>query len=408
MAMRKLSKNTRKKARTVESKGKDESQCAEASTSNDSCKFASMNPEVWGTLPEDLTNRVLAWLPIPLLFQARSVCKRWSSTIVSSAFLNMHAEIFGMHSPFLLFPFVGDSLMYAAFDPSDKEWQPMPPMSFLPSEIKFVEGVAGGLVFFSVEIPFQPVNFYVCNPLTRSWRQLPEMSHRRTPIFRHMVVDEAAKTYKIVVAGNADVYSNRNGYHRYLNTEVYDSVTGRWTETSSIPSRFDPGWSSADCNGILYCMVNEADAVNHNLGVITYNLENGQWSDHFQQLPEGFSLAQVVECGGQVLMVAERYSNGSVKNIHLLRLELDTKEWTEIAKLPRKILLEFRRLCEEESYNCTAQKTKIYLTSFKSMDVLVYDVLERSWEWLPKCPCSEKSDIRAVGFSYSPSLSAVV
>lgn len=406
--MRKASRNTRKKARTANSKRNDESQYAEASTSNDSCTFSSFDSELWSTLPEDLMNRVLAWLPIPLLFQARSVCKRWSSTIGSPAFLNMHAEIFGKHTPFLLFPFVGDSLTYAAFDPSAKEWQPMPPMSFLPSEIKFVEGVAGGLVFFSVEMPFQPVKLYVCNPLTRSWRQLPEMSHKRTPIFRHMVVDEETKSYKIVVAGNADVVSNRNGYHRFLNTEVYDSSTGVWTETSSIPSRFDPGWSSADCNGTLYCMVNEADAVNHSLGVISYNLEAGLWSDHFQQLPEGFSLAQVVECMGQILMVAERYLNGSVKNIHLLRLEPDTKEWTEVAKLPRKLLHEFRKLCEEESYNCTAQKSKIYLTSFKSMDVLVYDVLERSWEWLPKCPCSEKGDTKAVGFSYTPSLSAVV
>lgn len=408
MGLRKLPKNTRKKARTAKSKSKDESQSGETSTSNDSSKNVSMDSNVWCLLPEDVTNRVLAWLPIPSLFQMRAVCKRWSSAIVSPEFLNMHAEILGKHSPFLLFPSVGDSLSYAAFDPSVGEWQPMPPMSFLPPEVKFVEGVAGGLVFFSVEAHFQPVKLYVCNPLTRSWRQLPEMSHRRTPIFRHMVVDEAAKSYKIVVAGNADVYSNRNGYHRYLNTEVYDSVTGLWTETGSIPSRFDPSWSSAECNGILYCMVNEAEAVNHSLGVITYNMEDGRWSDHFQQLPEGFSLAQVVECEGQVLMVAERYFNGSVKNIHLLRLEVDTKEWTEVAKLPRKILLEFRRLCEEDSYNCTAQKTKVYLTSSKSMDVLVYDVLERSWKWMPRCPFSDQGDTRAVGYSYSPSLSATV
>ncbi|XP_024364629.1 F-box/kelch-repeat protein At5g15710 [Physcomitrium patens] len=399
----------RKKARTAKAKSKDEFQGARASTSNDLCRYCTMDPKIWSLLPEDLTNRVLAWLPIPSLFQARSVCQRWSSTIVSSAFLSMHSEILCQHSPFLLFPSIGDSLLYAAFDPSGRKWQPMPPMSFLPSEVKFVEGVAGGLVFFSVEAHFQPVKLFVCNPLTRSWRQLPEMSYRRTPIIRHMVVDEATKTYKIVVSGNADVYSTRDGYSRYLNTEVYDSVTGLWTETGSMPSRFDPGWSSADCNGVLYCMVNEAEAVNHSLGVITYNMKDGQWSDHFQQLPEGFSLAQVVECGGQVLMVAERYFNGSVKNIHLLRLEVDTKEWTEIAKLPRKMLLEFRRLCEEESYNCAAHETKVYLTSFKGMHVLVYDVLQRTWEWTPKCPFfSDQADTRAVGFSYSPSFSVMV
>lgn len=51
-------------------------------------------------------------------------------------------------------------------------------------------------------------------------------------------------------------------------------------------------------------------------------------------------------------MVVECYFNGSVKNIYLLWFECDIKEWIEIVRLFWKILLEFRRLCEEESYNC--------------------------------------------------------
>lgn len=94
-------------------------------------------------------------------------------------------------------------------------------------------------------------------------------------IFCYMVVDDEVKIYKIVVVGNVDVYLNWNGYYRYLNMEVYDFVIGFWIEISSIFFRFDLGWSLVDCDGILYCMVNEVDVVNYSLGVIIYNLEDG-------------------------------------------------------------------------------------------------------------------------------------
>lgn len=73
-------------------------------------------------------------------------------------------------------------------------------------------------------------------------------------------------------------------------------------------------------------------------------------------------------------MVVECYFNGSVKNIYFLWFEVDIKEWIEIVKFLWKMFLEFRRLCEEESYNCVVYEIKVYLMSFKGMYVLVYDV----------------------------------
>lgn len=368
-----------------------------------------MDSRVWSMLPEDLTDRVLAWFSYPSLIQARTVCKRWNSTIFSPSFLDMHSDILCRNSFFLLFPSIGDLLVCSAYNPETQNWQIMPPMSFLPPEVKFVEGAAGGLLFFSIGVQFQPVKLFVCNPLTSTCRQLPEMKHKRTPIVRHMIVDKNSEAYKIVVAGNAEFISHSGCYNRFLNTEVYDSVSGLWRETGDIPPRFDPNWSSAYCNGILYCMVNETETVNQSLGVITYDLKQGSWSNDLEHLPEGFSLAQVVECGDQILLVAERYWNGNVKNIHLLRLDFSTRQWTEISRLPRKMLLEFRKICNEESYSCVASETQVYLSSFKGYQVLVFSVTHGSWGWLPKCPFfGDQLDYSAVGFSYSPSVRALM
>ncbi|CAK9865684.1 unnamed protein product [Sphagnum jensenii] len=375
----------------------------------DGSENAAMEASIWSALPEDLTDRILAWLPLPSLFQARTVCKRWNANIFSRVFLEMYSGIICRSSYFLLFPSIGEHLVCSAYNTGSKKWQSMPPLSFLPSQVKFVEGAAGGLLFFSVGVQLKPVKLFVCNLLTKSWRELPDMAHKRTPIVRHMVVDEATKAYKIIVAGNAEFISNRGQYNRFLNTEVYDSVSNLWTEAGRLPARFDPNWSSAYCNEKLYCVVNEADTLNRRLGVITYDLKQGLWSDALEELPEGFSLAQVVDCGGHVMMVAERYKNGNVKSIHILRLESSSHEWTELSKLPRKMLMEFRRICDEESYSCAAHKEHVYLTSFRGLQVLVYNVVQSSWEWLPKCPIFDAQiDYRAVGFPFAPSLHASI
>jgi hypothetical protein len=50
----------------------------------------------------------------------------------------------------------------------------------------------------------------VCNPMTRTWRELPSMIHKRLNSLVGIFEDKRTKGYKIVVA------------------EVYDSLTDSW------------------------------------------------------------------------------------------------------------------------------------------------------------------------------------
>lgn len=38
-----------------------------------------LDGELWGSLPEDLQDRILAWLPFPAFARACTVCKRYNS-----------------------------------------------------------------------------------------------------------------------------------------------------------------------------------------------------------------------------------------------------------------------------------------------------------------------------------------
>ncbi|KVH87859.1 hypothetical protein Ccrd_024829 [Cynara cardunculus var. scolymus] len=52
-----------------------------------------MDCRIWSRLPQRLIDRVIAFLPPPAFFRARSVCKRWYSLLFSHSFLQMYLQI---------------------------------------------------------------------------------------------------------------------------------------------------------------------------------------------------------------------------------------------------------------------------------------------------------------------------
>lgn len=64
----------------------------------------------------------------------------------------------------------------------------------------------------------------VCNPMTRSWRVLPPMIHRRLNSLVGVYEDKRSKSYKIVVAGG----TSESGGEYECTTEVYDSLSNSW------------------------------------------------------------------------------------------------------------------------------------------------------------------------------------
>ncbi len=255
-----------------------------------------MDPSLWSFFPEDLIDRVLAWLPLPSFFRLRIVCKSWNNLMHCKNFMNLKSSQTPSRSQdswIVIFADRGYRVM-SAFIPSENKWHSIP-LSFLPFDISDVT-VAGGLLVFRLHETNGASSVCVCNPLTSSWRKLPPMLGGWRDGLIGLVVDRQSRAYKIIVRSNlAPIYS----HGIVLRTEVYDSRTDQWMRTEGLDNGITTG--HAFCNGVLYFMTWETRSGVY--GVYAYHVERGSWSKVHVPIPDFMTCPHVVECRGRLLMV---------------------------------------------------------------------------------------------------------
>ncbi|EFJ36669.1 hypothetical protein SELMODRAFT_23216, partial [Selaginella moellendorffii] len=335
-----------------------------------------MDPHLWGTLPEDILDRVLAWLPTQALIRSRSVCSRWNSITSSNTFLHIYSRVPSKDSWILMFadPHYKSVFVYI---PKTNKWLNMP-LGFLPSHVDNVT-VAGGLLCFRMLDSNGSSSMCICNPLTRTWRKLPPMLGRWCGNLVGVVVDnehlenEERSTYKIVV-------QTKHMVPYGLRTEVFSSHTDLWTITGASEANFTTG--SAFCNGHLYFMTWEA----HNGeficdGVYAYNLEQGIWNRALAPMPYFYICPHLVECGGHLLMIGGFWEQPVITvGIRVWELKQATLEWAIVETMPQHL---FKHLLKRPGYrlfNCVGHGELIYLSECLSPQLfVVFDFPRKRW-----------------------------
>jgi hypothetical protein len=108
------------------------------------CAIAAgfLDPSLWKFLPEDLMEKVAAYMPFPGVFRCRAVNKRLKEYVFSEkwqearACLNSWTHL-SPKSPYLLvFASIQGQRMCTAYDAAANRWLCMPPMRGLPSRAK--------------------------------------------------------------------------------------------------------------------------------------------------------------------------------------------------------------------------------------------------------------------------------
>ncbi|CAM6085147.1 unnamed protein product [Calypogeia fissa] len=331
----------------------------------------------WGELPDELVDRVLACLPVPLLLQLRCVCKRWNSLITSAPFLKLQAAAPYSGPHFLVFELQKPS-SWGAYDARLQKWYTVP-LDPLEGEIVMSMASDGGLLCKVVRRNWMqgPTCIVLSNPVTKCRRKLPNTKFHVTPTWIPslvvLVVDQATNSYKVVVAGSKGCPHGVNCMCRV--TEVYDSISDRWETTGNLPLGYvllDPP-SYAVCGGHIYCI---ASRFEEEFILVAYDLKRKVWNEIRYQPMLNLPKSQVV--------LFER--RGSLVLVHLAGVpKIYTwkpgchGEWTEVnALLPRNRMFEdlFR---SDPDLACGGKEDLIFFVSHKCRRAWLYDISHRTW-----------------------------
>ncbi|PIN11310.1 hypothetical protein CDL12_16091 [Handroanthus impetiginosus] len=375
-----------KKARKERGRGK-----ATATTSSNEI----MEEHIWREFPEDLFEAVIARLPIATFFRFRSVCRKWNSLLTSQSFSQQCAQVKQSQSWF--YTITHENVNTGAiYDPSLKKWH-HPTVPALPTKLIVLPvASAGGLICF-LDIGHR--SFYVCNPLTRSFKELPARSVNvwsRVAVGMTLNGDSASSGYKILWVGCEGEY------------EVYDSTKNSWTCPGSMPPNIKLPLAlnfrsqAVSVDGTLYFMRSRPD------GILSYDMKNGTWKQFVIPAPPHLTDHTLAECGGRIMLVGLLTKNAATC-VCIWELQKMTLLWKEVDRMPNIWCLEFYG--KHVRMTCLGNKGLLMLSlRSRQMNRLVtYDLSSREWLKVPGCvlPRGRKRQWIACGTAFHPCLTAL-
>ncbi|WOL15892.1 F-box only protein 6 [Canna indica] len=353
-----------------------------------------MEQHIWKDFPEDLFEAVIARLPIESFFRFRTVCRKWNSLLTSSSFSQYIAEVPPLHPWFYTVTHenISSGSMY---NPSVRKWYHLS-ISFLPTKtIILPVASAGGLICF---LDLGHKNFYVCNPLTDSFKELPPRSFRvwsRVAVGMVLNGKTAGSGYKIMWLGC-------NGDH-----EIYDSVQNSWTRNGAFPPNIKLPLSlnfrsQTICIGSnLYFMHAEPD------GILSYDMASGDWKQFIIPSPLHLTDHTLAEYGGQIMLVG-LVSKNAATCVYIWELQRMTLLWKEVDRMPNIWCLELYG--KHVRMTCLGNQGLLMLSlrSRRMNRLVMYNCSKREWQRVPECllPHGRKRQTIACGIAFDPCATA--
>ncbi|XP_066307866.1 F-box only protein 6-like [Miscanthus floridulus] len=353
-------------------------------------KTEVMQQEIWRDFPEDLFETVIARLPVAAIFRFRTVCQKWSSLLGSDSFSHQYSEAPRELPWFYTITHENANNNVAMYDPLLKKWHHSS-VPLTPTKIVIPVASVGGLVCL---LDLSHRNFYICNPLMQSLKEIPPRSVQgwsRVAVGMVLNGRSSSDGYKVMWLGNDGTY------------EVYDSTKNMW----SCPGTFPPGIKlplalnfrsqPVAVGSTVYFMCAEPD------GVLSCDVSTGIWRQFAIPLPLHLTDHTLAEFQGRVMLVGLLCKNAATC-VCIWELQKMTLLWKEVDRMPNIWCLEFYG--KHMKMTCLGNSGLLMLSlKAKRMNRLVtYNLLKREWQKVPDCmlPCSRKKQWIACGTAFDP------
>lgn len=274
----------------------------------------------------------------------------------------------------------------SAYDPVQNRWHNFP-LTFLPAHMRFPLTAVKGLLLVRGGITNAGM-LAICNPITRAWRELPPMIHKRLNSLVGVYEDKRTDSYKIVVAGGTC-----QGGEYECTTEVYDSLTNSWQVTGNVCKEFTvriTWWTSKTVfsDGALYCLTSGRP-----YSIIAYDLKTATWNEVAVPPPEFLSCSFLIQRRNRLFLVGGIGPERTCEHIYFWELKQvkgEKKQWVEVEKMPHEYFQVFFKDKASSDLKCAGHGDLVYFYKDSHTQVLLCDFSKTrtEWRWLPKCPLS--------------------
>ncbi|XP_057470830.1 protein UNUSUAL FLORAL ORGANS-like [Actinidia eriantha] len=389
-----------------------------------------MDPRIWSRLPHRLVDRVIAFLPPPAFFRARSVCKRWNSLLFSNSFLELYLQV-SPHRPHWFLFFNHKSLKNYVykndnndgnvrpncegylFNPYEVTWHRLSfasvPHGFSPASS------SGGLMCFSSNEAGSK-SLLLCNPLVGSLTPLPPTLRPR--LFPSIGLTVTNASVDVVVAGD-DLISpfavkNLTAESFHIDGGGFYSM---WGTTSLLPRlcSLESG-RMVYVEARFYCM-------NYSpFSVLAYDVAANHWCKIQAPMRRFLRSPNLVESRGKTILVAavEKSKLNVPKSLRMWGLQSCGTTWVEIDRMPQQLYVQFEEVEGGRGFSCVGHGEFIIIVVRGSQDkAILFDFYRKRWLWIPQCPFGELSGDNGSGndnngggelhgFAYEPRLATPV
>ncbi|XP_052205923.1 F-box only protein 6-like [Diospyros lotus] len=353
-----------------------------------------MDHRIWKEFPADLFEAVIARLPIDTFCRFRSVCRKWNSLPTSHSFAQQCAQVPQSQPWFYTISNVSVNAG-SMYDPCLRKWYHTTITASPIKSLLVPVASAGGLICF---VNRRHGCLYVCNPLTQSFKELPDISIQdgcRVAVGMTLNAESTARSYKIL-------WVRTDG--EYL---VYDSLRNSWTQ-STMPSRIKLPFSlitrshAISIDGTLYFLGSDP------VGMVSYNTTTGVWKQFSIPAPPDVCNCTLAECAGRILLVGLQARNDA-RCVCIWELQKMTLLWKEVDRMPILWCLEFYGKLIRMT--CFGNKDVIMLSlkSRQKTRLVTYDILSREWLQVrgSKPPGRKSPQVVAWGTAFQPCLTAL-
>lgn len=357
-------------------------------------------------LPDDLLERILFYLPIASTLRAGCVCKRWNEIVSSRRFMWDRSQILPQKPWYFMFISSDEPVGYA-YDPILRKWYGIE-LPCIETSNWFIASSCGLVGFMDND---SRSKLYVCNPITRLFKRLEDPPGLKVSDYSAlaMTVNRILHNYSVSIVKSKQVPGNF--FQWDVSVDIYDSETMEWaTPLTDVFTGWRGGDESVICDGVLYFLVYSVGGAGRESrhGLVSYKLSTrlspGMLMRSFTPAPCSLTCGRLMNLKEKLIMVG---GIGKIDRPDIIKgigiWALNGKDWQEIARMPHRFFQGFGEF--HDVFASSGAQDLIYIQSYGSPALLVFDVNQKHWKWSQKCPVSKRFPLQMfTGFSFEPRL----